>query len=258
MRKLGGQEPQTPSQVAATQGMICGIMGLPFAGKTSLADTLLDDEITYPVCVIQVGGGAHVLKDVPDKLVVYTPRDWHHLTQMIRDLVNDPAPFKSVWLDTMTYIVEDNMEIHDVKDKEPGRERQIAYGDANFDIVKLHRDLITDLAANTGVNVFIVYHATRPEVREKSGDANPTLPTQHIALSNTLSLKITGLLDILVFIEAKDGPNPYPPRMRLHGSLKYETRLRFRPDHPIKKLPAVVENPSLPALVRAFRGELIE
>lgn len=254
-RKLGGQTPQQPSQVANTKGAVVGIMGLPHAGKTSLIDTLFDDPDCYPVCGLNNDGGMHVVQDRPGQLEIYTPRDYMHLEQMVDQLCDNPAPFKSIWLDAITYLVEDAVERADARGKD-GRDRQIAYGDANFDVIKVHRQLITDLAMTRGVNVFLVYHATRPQLREKSGET-VQIESQHIALSNTLALKVEGLLDILVFVEKRaDAINPYPPRMRLHGSAKYETRLRLAPTNPLKSWPPIIENPSLSKLVRAFKGEI--
>lgn len=255
MRNLANVEARKPSQLVQASGLVCGIMGLPSSGKTSLIETLLDDDSCYPVCAFDRGGGLHVIGDHEDKVQVYIPDDWVQLDKMIDQLIQNPEPFKSVWIDVISNIQDINVEFYGIHDVAQGdaRQRQIRYGESNFDIILFHRRLIDELAIKRGINVFFVYWASRPVVVEGSGSP---LVTRHIIMSPTVSLKVTGLLDILVYIERQQGLNPWPPTMLLEGDNSIETRLRLNPNHPIKSWPKRVTNPSLSKLVRSWHGEL--
>lgn len=254
-RVLGGKAPQNPSETIKKRGFVAGIMGLPESGKTSTLPTLIP--AYAPVADFNIDGGSHVLEDIPNLLKVYTPEDWPNLDQMVTDLEKGAAPFKSLWFDVVTMIQDENIEYYGIYDKTKpqSRERQISFGDSNWDVIGFHRRLLR-IAEQQDVNIFLVYWCSRPVVVEGSGS---NLATQHIVLSPTVSLKVTGMLDVIFHIAKNEGQNPYPGTFTLQGTSKIETRARLSPNNPLKKWrkgAQPITSTFLTDAVNAFHGEL--
>lgn len=253
MRQLGSVKPQTPSEVAKHRGLVCGIMGWPYSGKTSLEPTL-SPKYT-PTCLFDAAGGSHVLQDRGDDLQIYVPADWVELDGMLRDLETNPSPFKSIWTDVVTMVQEDSVDHHNIHNvtSADSRQRQIKFGDSNWDVVQYHRRLLT-LAEQQGVNVFFVYWASRPSEVEGS---DSRLKTRHIVLSPTVAMKVEGMLDILVNIEKSPHPKPYPPLMTLDNDQTLAVKVRLAPDNPLKhwKDKVTCTPTILSDMVDAFHGE---
>lgn len=254
MRTLAGMRPQNPSDIAQSRGFVAGLMGVPEVGKTSSMMHLLPDY--GPICVFNLDKGAHVLTDVPGQITVYSPPDWPTLDTALKELEKDPAPFKTIWTDRVNDMTNDIIDQHGVYDipANDKRQRQIRYGDVNWDVMDYHRRLMK-MAVKFDINVFFVYLETRPVVIE--GSQNP-IATRHIALSPNLSLQITGMLDMVFHFEKDLGPKPFPPIMRLYGDPTIETRLRLSPTNPLRKWPATVKNPSLTKVINAYKGEIYD
>ncbi len=250
LRSLAGIQPQNPSQLASTKGFVGGIMGLPTSGKTTSLLTLLPEH--GPIAAFFTDGGGHVLEDIPGQLQCYRPNGWDQLDKMTDELAINPEPFKTIWVDVVTMVQEENVEFYGIHEMNTPRERQAGYGDSNFDVLKFHRKLMK-LADTHGTNIFFVYWSSRPVVVEGSG--NP-VATRHIVLSPTLSLKVTGILDVILYMEVQKGLNPYPPVMTLQGDGSIESRVRLNPNNPLKKWPSKVPNPSLSKVVNAFHGTI--
>lgn len=253
-RVLAGIPPQNPSEVVSSRGFVCGLMGLPSAGKTTLIETLEEDHL--PVAVFNMDNGAGVIHDKPGKIQVYTPGNWPILDKMIDQIELDPKPFKTLWIDRANDVQAESVEfykIHDVPTAN-ARGRQTAYGDSNWDVVQFHRRLMK-IAEKHDINVFFTYLASRPVIVEGSGSQ---LTTRHIVMSPTVSLQVTGLLNFVVYIEQAQGLKPYPPVMTLYGDQSIETRLRIPLLNPIRRWPAKVPNPSLGKLIRAYKGEIFD
>lgn len=256
-RKLYGVESQNPSQVAENKGFVAGLFGLPYSGKSSLLKTLLPKY--GPVAALDVAGGLYVLEDDPENIAIWTPDSWNVLEHQIDELEKDPTPFKSIWLDTVSYMQEESQEhtnIHNYAASDK-RNRQIAYGESNWDVVqKIHSKLV-GLAASKGINVFFVYWSTRP-IQQEGGENN--LTQRHIFLSPTVSVKVAGILDIVLYVEKTTGLIPYPPQITLDGDQSVETKVRLSPDNPLKKWPNRVQaNPTiLSDMIDAFKGEVNE
>lgn len=253
LRSLAGTLPTNPSDTIATGGIVAGIMGMPHSGKTTLLETLLPDY--GPIAIFNVDGGAKTLRDRPGVYQVYTPRDWAHLDKMTDELCANPAPFKTIWTDVITMVQEESVDHYHIHDKPQSdtRGRQTGYGDSNWDVLQYHRKLIR-CAEQHGTHIFFVYWASRPVKVEGSG--NP-LETIHIVLSPTVSLKVTGVLDVIVHIQKQQGQVEYPPVMTLEGDPHIEARLRLSPDNPLKKWPKRVPNPNLTKLINAYKGEIL-
>lgn len=254
MRQLANTQPKNPSETISERGSILGMMGLPSSGKTSLLTTLLPDY--GPIAHFNVDGGASVLPDMPEQIQVYTPRDYAHLEQMTDEICANPVPFKTIVTDVVTMVQDENVEkygIHDIPASN-ARGRQVGYGDSNWDVLQYHRKMMR-CAEQHDVNIIFIYWASRPAVVEGSGS---TLTTRHIVLSPTVSLKVTGILDVLVYIEKQTGLNPYPPMMVIDGNQSIETRRRLNPNNPFKKWPNTVANPSLSKVISAIRGEIFD
>lgn len=255
-RILYGIPAKNPSDVAKDKGCVCGIMGLPYTGKTSLLPTLLPKY--GPVGVIDVGGGTYVLKNEPGVIQVWEPQDWFQLNGMLDALEEDPAPFKTIWLDAVSYMQQQNIDFHDIHSKTVNdkRGRQILYGESNWDVVqKIHSRLI-NLSKTHGTHIFFVYWMTRPVQQE--GGENPSLTQRHIYLSPTVGVMVNGILDLLIAVSKTPGSEPYPPILTLDHDQSIETKIRLAPDNPLKKWPGNVKaNPTiLTDLIDAFKGEV--
>lgn len=255
-RDLGGVKATNPSDTARSKGLVCGIFGLPFVGKTTLLEDLLTDEETYPVAAFNFDGGAHVLRDVPDKLAVYTPDGWNQMDAALEDIMKDPHPFKSLWFDVVTDLQDVNIDHYGIYDLGTGdaRQRQIRFGASNWDVVRFHRKMMDDVAERHGVNVFFVYWSTRPQ--EKEGEP-VKVSKRYILLSPTVSLKVAGMLDFNIYVESQtDLRFPYPPNVICDGRTDLETKWRVSPDNPLKKWRGTQQNFRLSEMVRAFHGEV--
>lgn len=256
MRTLYGIEARNPSQTAESKGFVGGIMGLPFHGKSSLMKTLLPDY--GPVCAIDVGGGLYVLEDYPGMIQVWTPDDWPTLNGMLDQLEGDPTPFKTIWLDAVSYMQQKNIAYHDIHSKSPNdkRGRQILYGESNWDVVANIHSRMINLSKSRGINVFFVYWITRPQQQE--GGESPQLMQRHIYLSPTVGVMVNGILDVLIEVHKTPGLQPYPPTITLDGDQSIETKVRLAPGNPLKRWPNNLQaTPTLLTdMINAFKGEI--
>jgi hypothetical protein len=260
IRTLAGQQPKTSQELATDKGFVCGVMGLPDAGKTSLIHDLMTHESCYPVAFLNCGGGAHVINNEftqDGRIQIYNTVNWQEAERQAEELRNDPKPFKTLWVDVANVYADlaiDYFGVHDVP-RNDARGRQQTYGESNWDTVLFHRKIIDDLATAKGINVFFVYWETYPVVIEGSGSV---VKKRHILLSPTLAVKIAGLLDVLIHIEQEQGLQPWPPNAIFYGNQGVDTRWHLAPTNPLKKLwPPSTHDPKLSRMVRAFHGEEI-
>lgn len=253
VRTLYGMPGKNPSEVAESKGFVCGIMGLPYTGKTSLLPTLLPKY--GPIAMIDMAGGSYVLPDMRPIVQVFDPPDWNTLNNQIHELAQDPEPFKSIWIDAVSWMQYENQDYYDIHSKNPNdkRGRQVLYGESNWDVVrKIHSQLI-DLANTRGINVFFVYWITRP-TRQEGGET--ILEQRHIQLSPTVGVAVNGVLDILIATAKQTGSTPYPPMITLDGDQSIETKVRLNPNNPLKRWSGTVQaNPTiLSDMIDAFKG----
>lgn len=256
MRTLYNQPSQLPSEIAVSKGFVGGLMGLPYHGKTSLLPTLLPKY--GPVAAFDMGGGTYVLPDMPEDVQIWAPDNWITLAGMIDEVASAPAPFKTIWVDAVSFMQHKNIAFHDIHGKSANdkRGRQILYGESNWDVVaNIHTKLI-EAAASKGINVFFVYWITRPQQQE--GGESPSLMQRHIYLSPTVGVMVNGILDILVEVHKTPGLAPYPPTLTLDGDQSLETKIRLSPTNPLKRWPNTVQaNPTiLSDMIDAFKGEV--
>src|SRR6266513_3649342 len=101
--------------------MVAGIFGLPYHGKSSLLKTLVPKYA--PICGIDVAGGLYVLDDDPENIAIWTPDSWAQLENQVDELSLDPKPFKSIWLDAVSYMQQESQEHYQIHEKAPNDKR---------------------------------------------------------------------------------------------------------------------------------------
>lgn len=250
--KLGNIEPMQPSAIRQNNGLIIVTMGPSGAGKTTLIETLYEshdrkDRPDYtPICLLDIDGKAHVLRDNP-LLSVYSTRTWEAFDASMQALeAQSKLPhFMTIVLDGVALLQINSQIGANVFKTDNPQVRMSRYGNANINMISLASRLRT--ISERGVNVILNIWS----VDEKQDDTGVTKVVPDV--TPTLVNKFLGQLDFVVYVEC-DSPNPYPPIMRTGGSGKYWTRTAVSPESPLYGLPDKIYRPSYTTMLDAFHG----
>lgn len=251
--KLGKYESKQPSEIRKSNGLLIVNMGPSGAGKTTLLETLYlshnrKDRPDYtPLCVLDVDGKAHVLKDNP-LLAVYPAYDWPTLDEQMQELEKQSKSptYKTVCIDGVALLQVNSQRHSGVFDTTNPQVRMSKYGNSNIDMITLGERC--RVLAERGINVIMNLWS----VPEKDEDTNITRYVSD--LSPSLQTKLLGQLDFIVHLEPNAPPKPYPPLMRTGGSNKWATKTAVSPDSPLINLPDKIVGPSYTKIIDAFHG----
>jgi len=247
VRTLANKEPLKPSTMRLNNGLIAVCMGPSGAGKTSLLETLLPDY--GPVCVLDIDGKAHVLRD-HDDVDVYPCHTWQELDGYLQDLERQSLhpQYKTLVVDGTTYMqVKLAWGKHKVDSIDNAQLRQTAYGKANADML----DFGTRVRILAERGMYVIYNIWSM-LEGQEGEAGKRIQPD---LTGTMLTRFLGGLDFVVYLEPNAPPKPYPPVMRTGGSQLYATRTAVSPDSPLRDLPALIYNPSWASIFDSYRGE---
>jgi hypothetical protein len=244
-RTLAGTPAKKPSQIRESQGLCIMVMGPSNAGKTTLLQTLTENENYCPVAVLDVDGKAHVLKDSPH-IDIYDAKTWDRIHKFEQQLLANPAPYKVVAWDG-TALLQTQTQTHaGVPTQVNAMLRQSAYGRANVELLSIAQN--AKILAERGLTVIFNIWSER-ELEEDTG-------ITHIqpVLTGAMLTKFIGLMDLVMYLEPAPPPKPYPPILRTGGSQKYSTNTAVSPDSELHKMPDLVYQPSLSSILDAYHG----
>lgn len=246
VRKLGNTSAQQPSQLRKSNGMLIVNMGTSGSGKTTLLETLLPKY--GPICILDVDGKAHVLRDNPI-VDIYPARTWDTLDTKVQDIEKQSLSpyYKTLCVDGTTALQMASWRKTGA-DTEPNPQlRQTAYGKSNVLMVDLAQRCRT--LSERGMNVIFNIWSMR---EKEEGDSMVRIFPD---ITPTLLTRMLGLFDFVFYTEPNAPPKPYPPLLRTGGSLVYATRSALSPESPLHDMPDTIYNPSYTSILDSFHGE---
>lgn len=251
--KLGKYESVQPSTIRNHRGLIIVNMGPSGSGKTTLLETLYlshdrKDLPDYtPVCVFDIDGKAHVLRDNP-LLHIFPVHDWPTLDAHVQEVEKARLhpPFNTIVFDGTALMQTRTQQAAGVYTTDNPMVRQRNYGTANMNMIDIASRAV--VLAESSINViFNIWSVT---------ELDPDTNIAHVIpdLTGALQTKFIGQLDFVVHLECSSPPHPYPPTMRTGGSNKWATKTAVSPDSPLRALPDKILNPNYTHIIDAFRG----
>lgn len=248
-RKLGASTPVQPSAIRAKSGLVLVNMGPSGAGKTTLLETLYDSEehakAYAPVCVLDVDGKAHVLRDSPH-LDVYKCLVWEQCDAHSQALNASTGVYKTICWDGLAIMQSKSHKHQNLHKIDNAMLRQSAYGKSNVEMVAIAEQ--AKILAERGINVIFNIWSTSAD------DLDDGITKIMADFTNALRKDFLGIMDFVVYTECAPAPKPYPPIMRTGGSQKYATRTAVSPDSPLRGLPATIRNPNLGNILDSWHG----
>lgn len=245
---LAGKEPLDPTKMRENNGIIVVNMGPSGAGKTTLLETLLPKY--GPVAVLDHDGKAHVLKKDP-LIEIYPALTWDEVDLYVQDLEKQSLHphFKTVCFDGTTALQLSTWEKFNIKNIDNPQLRQSAYGKANLLMIDLAQRV--RILSERGVNIIFNIWAAK-----EKAEMGPTSEIVAVTpdITPTLINRMLGMFDFVVYTEPNAQPNPYPPIMRVGGSIQHATRSAISADSPLRELPNVIYKPSWSDFFDTFHG----
>lgn len=213
-----------------------GIYGPYGAGKTHLAGTAADSEMTAPMLLIDTEGGAATLRKKAN-IEVVTVRSIKELVDLHDELEeNDCLGFKTVGIDSVTEIQK--LDIMEVAQKEasanPREDPEVpskrGWGKSGIHIRNIVR-AYRDLPCHT-IFTFM------DQVREEADGVMATMPS----LPGKLAGEIPGYLDVIGWLHAKEEKGEIERLLQVQPTRRVRAKDRLGLGAP------VLSNPTIPSM----------
>lgn len=245
-RNVLGQ-PKKPSELREQRGLCIALVGDGGAGKTTLFQTLTESELSSPVAIFDMAGGAYVLAD-SDKIDVFVLTTQKEIDDK-RELLKRYAGTKDFKYKTICWDVVTTQQRIGLRAKgltpvvaQTGDTRRI-YGASNLEMEAFFTEQM-NLAETTGLNIIMtMWDDTILQDATEKHEMN---------ITHGAALAAKGTLDQIFFV-VKDAGR-YPPVLITGENTQYFTKNRAAPGSPLRALPKAIYQPSLATIIDAFNG----
>lgn len=220
--------------------------GEPGVGKTYLAGTADDSELTSPVLFLDVEGGTQTIRDKPE-IDVLQVRSMGDIVRAYEQLANIPdgeeMPYKTVVIDSLTELQKlDMRELMDALEREKGADRIDKYvptlqawgksGERVRIIIRSFRDLPCNLIATA--------------LLAESHDERTGIVTYYPSLPGKLRSEIPGFFDIVCHLRADDEKEGDEVKIIRRAQFVKTTRVTAKDR--TNRLDHIMEDPTIPSM----------
>lgn len=242
-RKSIADKMRAASDIPDAWGLNMVLFGSPGVGKTTLAATAQDSPYGRNVLFIDVEGGTRSIADRTDIMVVQ-PESFDEVRDVFEWIMTEPDHgFQTFVIDTLVELQSVGMRDIMMTAKDPDYPGLQDWGKSTEQISRLVR-AFRSLAQTRGWNVIFTAHA-----REQKDEVDGRIYVRP-NLTPKVTERIGGTVDVVGFLTKEDDGTrllQLDPTRRVMS--KYRQPLTG------KRLPPVIKDPSLVAILSHLRGD---
>lgn len=230
-------------------GVRIGIYGPGGIGKTTLACTIADSDLGWPVYYLNARGNPEVARSYGDKIQVVDIESFGQVEQIRKGMVADyDRPFKSVIIDNLS-------ELHSMSLRDRyGADAEIKWqmhSASTAEILQLARNW-SDLATIQGMNVIFIAWETPEERSIRGQDATRS----EMAFNKALQSQLPGIISWLGRLYIVEDEHPYTRCLDFRPiETMHQAKFQVDPNEPyVGEIPMEIYNPSLASILDTVKG----